>query len=395
MTEPFDSANLAGMMMLQMLGVFAQFEHGTIVERTRVGMAKKARTGVWVGGTVPYGYRIRVDKKGIVPYDDEAFIVRRVFNRYASGAIGIRALRDELTEDGHWKRTGKPWTPQTLLHMLRNPVYVGKLRWKGEQYAGQHQPLVDEDVFDRVVEVLKNRADDLKGRQWHTNSERLATGVIFCGLCGKTMVGVSATKGGRKLPYYVCNGRLTKSGCRMDYIRADKLEAQLISDFSGLFRERGMVERVWMAASRLIAKERPDLETEKGKVTRDLAAAEEGLDRYFRAFEDSSMDPKACAPRVAALRRQVDALRGRQARLTDQLARLQLPAIDLDEVQHLMDDFERGFESESNAERKHLLHKLVKEVRVQSKDQAEVWYAFPRPKAQDPAFVDSPIWLLR
>ena len=63
-----------------------------------------------------------------------------------------------------------------------------------------------------------------------------------------------------------------------------------------------MVERVWLAASRLIAKERPDLETEKAKVTRDLAAAEESLSRYFAAFEDGSMDPKACAPRVAALR---------------------------------------------------------------------------------------------
>ena len=180
----------------------------------------------------------------------------------------------------------------------------------------------------------------------------------------------------------------------MDYIRADKLEAQIISDFSGLFRERGMVERVWMAASRLIAKERPDLETERGKVVRDLAAADESLSRYFAAFEDGSMDPKACAPRVAALRRQADALRGRQTRLESQLARLQLPPIDLDEVQRLMDDFEQQFASNSNPERKHLLHKLVKEVRVQSKDAAEVWYAFPRPRVTTGPFVDSPIWLL-
>jgi len=48
-----------------------------------------------------------------------------------------------------------------------------------------------------------------------------------------------------------------------------------------------------------------------------------------------------------------------------------------------------------NSERKHLLHKLVKEVRVHSKNAAEVWYAFPRPRVTAGPFVDSPIWLLR
>ena len=107
------------------------------------------------------------------------------------------------------------------------------------------------------------------------------------------------------------------------------------------------------------------------------------------------MDPQACTPRVDALRRQLDALRGRQGRLASQLDRLNLPPLDLEEVGRLLADFERRFKSDSNPERKHLLHKLVKEVRVQSKSTAEVWYAFPRPPAAEGRFVDSHIWLLR
>jgi site-specific DNA recombinase len=61
-TEPFDTANAAGKMMLQMLGVFAEFEHATIVERTKVGMEKKAKSGNFVGGNVPYGYRLDPEK---------------------------------------------------------------------------------------------------------------------------------------------------------------------------------------------------------------------------------------------------------------------------------------------------------------------------------------------
>ena len=51
------------------------------------------------------------------------------------------------------------------------------------------------------------------------------------------------------------------------------------------------------------------------------------------------------------------------------------------------------FESHPNAQRKHLLHRLVKEVRVQDRDTAEVWYSFPQPAARDSRTVDSYIWL--
>ena len=77
---------------------------------------------------------------------------------------------------------------------------------------------------------------------------------MFCGLCGRNMVGVSATRNGRKHSYYACNGRLIKSGCRMDYVRADLIEKQIISDFSDLFRTRGMVEKVWCPATPSLAR---------------------------------------------------------------------------------------------------------------------------------------------
>ena len=81
-TEPFDTANAAGKMMLQMLGVFAEFEHATIVERTKVGMEKKAKGGKFVGGNVPYGYTLD-PKKGLIINVEEALIVRKMFQIYA------------------------------------------------------------------------------------------------------------------------------------------------------------------------------------------------------------------------------------------------------------------------------------------------------------------------
>ena len=70
-----------------------------------------------------------------------------------------------------------------------------------------------------------------------------------------------------------------------------------------------------------------------------------------------------------------------------------MPALDLAEVAGLMNDFERVFKSGFNAQKKHLLHRLVKEVRVQSRDTAEVWYAFPQPVVRGDRTADSHIWL--
>jgi site-specific DNA recombinase len=52
-SEPFGTSTAAGRMMMQMLGVFAEFEREMIVERTRIGLARKAARGEWTGGTAP------------------------------------------------------------------------------------------------------------------------------------------------------------------------------------------------------------------------------------------------------------------------------------------------------------------------------------------------------
>ena len=128
-TEPFDTANAAGKMMLQMLGVFAEFEHATIVERTKVGMEKKAKGGKFVGGNVPYGFLLDPEK-GLVINEDEALIVRKMFQMYAFGKEGSSAICNQLNEAGNRNRNGRKWGRRVILHMLRNPVYVGKIRWR-------------------------------------------------------------------------------------------------------------------------------------------------------------------------------------------------------------------------------------------------------------------------
>ncbi len=384
-TESFDTATPSGRAMMQMLGVFAELERATIIERTKVGMEKKARSGLRVGGSVPFGYGLD-DTKSLVPNEQEAVVVRKIFEMYANGKDGVSTICARLSGMGYRKRKGGRWDRRMLLHMLRSPVYVGRMEWKGIVHERNHEPLVSEGLFARVAAILLERGSDLKGRQWHNKSERLLTGIISCS-CGSHMVGVSGRKAGQKFPYYACARRMAKDGCKQDYIRADELEGMVLSDLNELFRDNAFVERVWEEANRLLAEERPEVEAELAKVVADVARAREALDRYFQAFETGEMKPAECNARIEALNEQLVALEEHRRDLDAAQANLALPALDKPAVAALLDNFEQVFATATNPQKKHLLHELVKEVRVDSKESVEVWYRFPQ-RGTGPAETD-------
>jgi len=91
---------------VHLLGVFAEFEHATIVERTRVGMEKKAKTGAFVGGVIPFGYSLDPEK-GLQVNEDEALLVRKMFRMYALGEKGAFTICNELNENGLRTRNGR------------------------------------------------------------------------------------------------------------------------------------------------------------------------------------------------------------------------------------------------------------------------------------------------
>src|SRR6266508_2170720 len=91
-SEPFDTSTPAGRMMVQMLGVFAEFERELIVERTKMGLAKKAAKGEWKGGPSPYGYSYDPERRLLVPIEEEAANVRRMFRLYADHRQGTMAI---------------------------------------------------------------------------------------------------------------------------------------------------------------------------------------------------------------------------------------------------------------------------------------------------------------
>src|SRR2546430_17654627 len=95
-TEPFDTGAAAGRMMLQMLAVFAEFEHATIVDRVTAGIERRAREGKWATGRLPFGYQ-RNERKEVVPDERTAPTVKRIFDLYTRELLGHADVTRQLT----------------------------------------------------------------------------------------------------------------------------------------------------------------------------------------------------------------------------------------------------------------------------------------------------------
>ena len=113
-TEPFDTADLVGRMLVQMLGAFAEFEQGTIIDRVIAGMERKAAKGLWTSGVRPPGYLIDRTTADIVPVPAERPTIETIFNLYTIDRLGTQSIATLLNERGMRTRLGRPWSQHTV-----------------------------------------------------------------------------------------------------------------------------------------------------------------------------------------------------------------------------------------------------------------------------------------
>lgn len=154
-----------GRLTLNVLLSFAQFEREVGAERIRDKIAASKAKGMWMGGSVPLGYKA-VDRK-LVVIPKEAETVREIMRRYLE-SDSISALVGEMRRDGIVSKRyvskrgntkgGNPFKRGSPTWLLSNPLYVGKVRHKDKTYPGQHEAIVERETFDAVQEKLKARA---------------------------------------------------------------------------------------------------------------------------------------------------------------------------------------------------------------------------------------------
>jgi site-specific DNA recombinase len=166
-----------GRMLVQMLGMFAQFERDTIIDRVIAAMERKAAAGKWKGGRRPFGYQVDDAAQALVPDLAEAAVVRLIFDLYTRQRLGARNIATVLNERGHRTTTGGRWSARQVVRVLPDRAYLGELAFLGITCAECHDPIVEPAVFEEAQRILTARGDD-HAKRAASGSDYLFTGLI-------------------------------------------------------------------------------------------------------------------------------------------------------------------------------------------------------------------------
>ena len=166
-TQQFNTTTSMGRLTLNVLLSFAQFEREVTSERIRDKIAASKRKGLWVGGLVPMGYRVK-DRK-VVVINAEAERVKTIFKLYLElGSLNrllaelhrrkivtrVRRLSDGRTVGGI------PFARGSLGYLLHNRFYIGEVVYKGEILPGNHPSILDRKLFDAVQTKLTGQNNE-------------------------------------------------------------------------------------------------------------------------------------------------------------------------------------------------------------------------------------------
>lgn len=232
--------------MISVLSAVAEIERENILVQTMEGRRQKAREGRWNGGFAPYGYKLVDGDLQIA--EDEAEIIRIIFDKYIHTNMGVNGVADYLNTHGYKKKkrqnnTLDAFASSFIKGVLDNPIYMGKMPYgrrsnekiqgtrneyhvvKQEEYDiydGVHEAIISEDDFRLAAQ--KRKETGVKREKTHSlEHEHILSGILRCPVCHGSMY---SNVNRKKKPdgtyykdffYYACKHRLKVDGHNCSY----------------------------------------------------------------------------------------------------------------------------------------------------------------------------------
>ena len=211
-TQQFNTNTSLGRLTLNILLSFAQFERELTRERTRDKVFAARRKGKWTGGHPVLGYDLDIRGGKLHVNEKEAEQVREIFETFARTRSLVQTLY-EIERRG-WKAKswitrkekkygGQTLTRHTLEYMLTNPIYIGRVRLKGELHAGEQEAIIDQGLWRKVNTILKAAERGPSLRKQEPQSAPLR-GLLFCAGCASPMVPGYTKRNQARVRYYTC-----------------------------------------------------------------------------------------------------------------------------------------------------------------------------------------------
>lgn len=271
MTENFDTSTPFGKAMIGILSVFAQLERENIKTRLAMGHVGRAKAGYWRGGSnPPIGYDF-IDGK-LVVNEYEALQVQLIFKMFLDGET-INGISKYMHEHYKNKYSSYKDSSQTGT-ILKNKLYIGKIKYKGKEYDGVHEPIIDDETFNRVqarYKEISSKWSEHYRSPYH--GKYLLSGLLFCGNCGARYFVATSRRKDKRYAYYKCysrdgNSQMKKiDGCKNPNYKVEVLDQAVLDEIKKLKLDPDYIDQIIAADRSEDLGENNDLLILKNKLT--------------------------------------------------------------------------------------------------------------------------------
>jgi site-specific DNA recombinase len=372
-TQQFNTTSSLGRLTLNILLSFAQFEREMISERTHDKMSAARRRGKWVGGNPVLGYDVVPQGGALAVNQEEGKRVREIYALYIEfGSLipvveeldrrGWR-MKEWTTREGR-KAGGKPIAKNNLYNLLTNMIYLGKVNYGGQVYEGEHDRIVDDEVWNQVQSVL-NRNGRHGGRTVGNRHGALLKGLVRCATCDVGMIHTYVKKKNRLYRYYVCVKAHQRgwAQCETRCVSAPALESAVLEQLRGVGRNPAILRNVLQKIDEhrrrdasAAMREKVDAEQELQNITQEIG----GVVTMAGGKEFTTK-------RLAELQDRAGHVNTRLAELQPQLAAVDAERANPTDVEAALHAFDPLWEQLSTWEQERFIRTLVEQIRYDGK----------------------------
>jgi site-specific DNA recombinase len=332
-------------MLLQIQGVFAEYERALIQDRTRRGQLFAARQGRVNWGNPPYGYtyipKTATTPQHVVINEAEAEVVRQMYRWCVQEQLSSYAIHQRLTCQGvpTRKHNRRGWVQSSVIEILRDSVYKGegyynrtgpgdtrrpymqrglkdqrpgngrtRVRRPQEEWIPIRVPaLLDPETWELAqVQLQRNRQ---RARRNNTQHAYLLRSLLVCGRCGRRLVGAWTTKGGR----YGCAARSPRyapGACDGRSVLAQSVEAVVWDHVTALLADPAVLQAQYEPGRGDPAVDRRG-EQERERIARKLTALDREVRRLIDAYQAEVIELPELSERRRGVEEQARMLRER------------------------------------------------------------------------------------
>lgn len=295
-SENFDTSTPLGRAMIGILAVFAQLEREQIKERMSMGKEARAKKGQFRGGGfVPIGYDYVDGELKINEY--EAMQIREIHDLFQSG-MPVKAIARLFQEKGYTHKYGM-WQEIRIKRLLLSDLYIGNIHYHGESLQGNHEPIIDEDTFNKTLSIChsldysKNRN---KGRSSYLG------GLLYCSKCGAKYSACTNHWKDKIYRYYMCHSKrksnvtmIKDPNCKNKSWKMDDLDKIVFDEIGKLALDPAFVHET---------KSKVD-NTGKIKVLqKEIAKIEKQKSRFMDLYGLGSFTPEEIQSKIVPLNEQ-------------------------------------------------------------------------------------------